>query len=670
MTQSQTKTRQAMPPPRGAAVPQGGTRAPKAGRRVVPAARIAAPAGTRRWATTGEPSTRRVSRSPAARPSAPRPTVSASRSRRQPVSPPPPPRLGNPLRRMRFGLAVALLLFALLGSKLVMLQLSGGRAYAATAAEDRMAHVSLNAPRGTILDRSGAPLARSVPGSAIYADPKYVDDPVATAAVLSPMLEVPMEELVAKLSHATTKGGKELRFEYLARELDTEVGTAVQQLVENNKLAGIGVLTEERRDVPSRDIASNVVGFTGRDGDGLAGLEASYNDILQGRDGKRSFEVGLRGQEIPTGFNKKQPARPGADLTLTLDRDLQYETQRVLSEKLASVGATSGSAIVMDVSGEVLAMSSYPSYDASDPGSSQPSERSNVSSSMVLEPGSVHKAITLSAALEEGVIAPDTALTLPGTIKKGDKVFRDTHSHTAGRITLAGIMAKSSNIGTIMIADKLGADKLYEYQKRFGLGKKTNIGLAAESGGIVQPPGRWSGPSYGGIPIGIGVGVTPLQMTAAYATIAGDGMSVTPKLIKQIRGADGKEAKAPNTDVKSRRVISAENARVIREAMLPVVSKEGTAPNAAVSGYDVAGKTGTGLRVVNSKYAPGDVTSFIGMVPAGKPRYVISVFAHVPSGSGGSVAAPVFSSLASFALRLGGVAPTNAPMQYGPLMVP
>ncbi len=584
--------------------------------------------------------------------------------------------MGNPLRRMRFGLAIALLLFAVLGGKLIVLQLSDGRAYAAIAESKRMAYVALNAPRGTIFDRSGAPLARSVPASAIYADPKHVDDPGSTARALTALLGVPEPELLAKLGRTTTDSGKALRFVYLAGELDTEIGATVQQMIDSDQLAGIGILTEERRDVPSRDIASNVVGFTGRDGYGLAGLEASYNDVLRGRDGERSFEVGLRGQEIPTGFNRQKLARPGADLTLTLDRDLQYETQRVLSEKLASVNANSGSAIVMDArTGEILAMSSYPSYDASDPLSSQPRERGNIGSSMLLEPGSVHKAITLSAALEEGAISPGVTLALPPTIGKGGKVFRDTHNHAAGKITLAGIMAKSSNIGTIMIADKLGADKLYEYQKKFGLGKKTNIGLSAESAGIVQPPSRWSGPSYGGIPIGIGVGVTPLQMTAAYATIANDGMSVTPKLIKEIRQADGdltraSTVKAPNADADSHRVISAENARVIRDAMRGVVSKEGTAPNAAVSGYDVAGKTGTGLRVVDNKYVKGDVTSFIGMVPAQQPRYVISVFAHVPSGSGGSVAAPVFSSLASFALRSGGVAPLGPPTPIGPLAVP
>ncbi|PZS11254.1 MAG: hypothetical protein DLM55_01980 [Acidimicrobiales bacterium] len=595
---------------------------------------------------------------------------SAPAPRYTPPPPPPPPRLGNPLRRMRFGLAVVIILFCLLGGKLIVLQISDGRAYAATAEEIRMARVSLFAPRGTITDRTGNPLAHSVPASAIYADPKHVSDPDKTAQILTTLLQVPEAELAAKLSRKTTDNGTPLRFIYLARELDTEIGTQVQKMVESKELAGIGVLTEERRDVPSRDIASNVIGFTGRDGYGLAGLESSYDDVLRGHDGSRAFEVGLRGQEIPAGYNREVPARPGANIELTLDRDLQYEAQRVLDQRLAQVNADSGSAVVMDAnSGEIVAMASYPGYDASAPATSQPNERRDVASSWMVEPGSIHKAITLSAALEEGVISADTALELPPTIVKGGQTFRDTHTHTAGKITLSGILAKSSNIGTIMIADKLGADKLYAYQKKFGLGSKTNIGLAGESAGILQPPSRWSGPSYGGIPIGLGVGVTPLQMTAVYAAIANDGVSVVPKLIKRISDSNGHSRELPNSAAEGKRIISAETAQIMRQAMQAVVSKDGTAASAAVNGYSVAGKTGTGLYVVNNRYAPGDVTSFIGMVPAEKPRYVISVFAHVPSGTGGAVAGPVFSSLASFALRLYGVPPTSDPKPALPVMV-
>jgi cell division protein FtsI (penicillin-binding protein 3) len=564
-----------------------------------------------------------------------------------------------------------LILFALLGGKLVILQISDGKAYAAVAEEKRMARIKLVAPRGTISDRSGNPLARSVPASAVYADPKHVDDPAKTAHALAPVVDVPEAELLANLNRKTTESGKPLRFVYLARELDTEVGTAVQKLIDTNQVAGIGVLSEQRRDVPSRDIAASLVGFTGTDGYGLAGLEAKYDKILRGHDGKRTFEVGLRGQEIPAGYNREVSARPGANMTLTIDRDVQYETQRVLNQRLAQVHADSGSAIVMDAhTGEILSMASYPSYDASAPDSSTPDERGNVGSSMVLEPGSVHKAITLSAALQEGAIAPNVALTLPPTITKGGKTYQDTHVHEPGQITLSGILAHSSNIGAIMIADKLGAAKLYEYQRKFGLGSKTNVGLAAESAGIVQPPSRWSGPSYGGIPIGIGVGVTPLQMTCAYAVIANDGVRVKPKLIKQIHDADGRNEKAPNSGSSNERVISADTARVMRDAMQAVVSKDGTAASAAVSGYHVAGKTGTGMRVVNNKYVPGNVTSFIGMVPAESPRYVISIFAHVPAGEGGAVTGPAFSSLASFVLRMGGVPPTSTPPPNLPLQVP
>lgn len=579
-----------------------------------------------------------------------------------------------------------LVLFAALGGKLVVLQVSDGHAYAAIAEEKRMARVTLVANRGTIADRNGNPLARSVPASAVYADPKYVGDPVKTAQLLSGLLDVPETELVANLSRKLTDSGKEVRFVYLARELDTEIGAAVQKMIDKGEFsekkksgeeqfAGIGVLTEQRRDVPSRDIASNLVGFTGRDGYGLAGLEATLNDALRGKDGKRAFEVGLRGQEIPAGYSRTDPARPGAKVTLTIDRDLQYETQRMLNKRLDEVRATVGSAIVMDThTGEILSMASYPSYDASQPQASKPEEHGNVGSSMVLEPGSVHKAITLSAALEEKKIQPDSAFAIAPTIQKGDKVFKDTHTHTGGRITLSGILAKSSNVGTITVADLLGAQKLYEYQRKFGLGTKIGIGVGGESAGLVQPPSRWSGPSYGGIPIGIGVAATPLQMTAAYAAIANDGKSVRPKLFKDVAGPDSAAVRKVQqiVDAKgdNKQIISPETAKTMREAMEAVATEEGTAPKAAVSGYRVAGKTGTGLRVINNKYASGDVASFIGMVPADKPRYVISIFAHVPNGGGGAVTGPVFSSLASFALRHYGVPPTGTAPASLPLTVP
>ncbi len=548
-----------------------------------------------------------------------------------------------------------MLLFAVLAGRLVQIQAMDGERYAATAAAGRMtAPLTLVAPRGAILDRFGNPLATSVDAVEVDVDPKHAKNPEKTANALSGLIGVPESELVPKISRKVDEDGDPIRFVYLARALDPEIGQAVKAL----DLPGVNVRKAKRRDVPSRDLAANIVGFAGRDGHGLAGIEASYDDVLRGTDGMRQYETGLHGQEIPDGFRSETPAKPGRDVTLTIDRDLQFEALRMLSGRIKAVGATNGTAVVMDVkTGEVMAMVSYPTYDAAKPGASTASTRMDLATGSVLEPGSVHKVVTLGAALQEGVIKPDTVLTIGPTIKKGNRVFRDTRPHGVRGFTLMGILAQSSNVGTITIADQLGAQKLYEYQRKFGLGAKTGLGLPGESAGLVQPPERWSDPSYGTIPIGLGVAVTPLQMTSVYATIANDGVRVTPTLVKGTTGPDGtmKPAAAP----KSERVLSVANARALRADLEAVPTKFGTAPKAAVPDYRVAGKTGTGKRTQNSKYLPGDVASFIGMVPADAPRYVIGIFTHGPGGSGANVSAPAFSELASFTLRHYGVAPTR-----------
>jgi cell division protein FtsI (penicillin-binding protein 3) len=343
---------------------------------------------------------------------------------------------------------------------------------------------------------------------------------------------------------------------------------------------------------------------------------------------------------------------------LTIDRDLQFEAQKMLAARIKATRAYNGTAVVLDVhTGEILAMASYPSYDAANPGASTAKTRTDLATGAVVEPGSVHKAITIGAALEEGLIKPDTVVTVGPTITKGGKVFRDTHKHGVEGLTLQGIFAQSSNVGTIKIADKLGPAKLYAYQRRFGLGSSLGTGLPGESAGLVQPPKNWSGPSHGGIPIGLGVAVTPLQMASVYATIANDGVRIVPTLVRGTVDHGGKLT--PATRPTPARVLSAATARTLRQDLEAVVSPVGTAKKAAVAGYRVAGKTGTGMRVENNHYLPGNVASFIGIAPADAPRFVVGIFVHAPEGVGGSVAGPAFSELAGFTLRRYGVAPTG-----------
>jgi cell division protein FtsI (penicillin-binding protein 3) len=379
--------------------------------------------------------------------------------------------------------------------------------------------------------------------------------------------------------------------------------------------------------------------------------------------GERSFEVGGGdvAAEIPGGYHVETPARPGSSLQLTINSDLQFRVYSVLSQQMQKIKADFGSAVVLDVhTGEVLAQASYPGYDAAEPMKAQPKQRLDANTDLVVDPGSVSKVIALGGALQEGVVKPDTTIPIGPTIRKGDTTYQDTHRLPEGtRITLPGILAYSSNVGTIKVADQLGPQKLYDYQRKFGLGTATGEGLPGESAGLIQPPENWSGSSYGSIPIGMGISATPLQMAAVYAAIANGGVWVQPHLVKAKIGQDGQVTPAP--DPRTRRVLSTQTADTLREMLEAVVTVDGaTGQKAAVPGYRVAGKTGTGKFVgPNGKYVAGDVGSFIGMAPADAPRYVIAVFAHSPNGEGGSVAAPAFSDMMAFTLGQNHVPPSG-----------
>ena len=586
------------------------------------------------------------------------------RRRPVPIPPPRPPRrkrgiarLGNPNARLRICLAVLLALFVVIGGRLVQIQTSEGYRYATMAAEGRRVTEELYAPRGAILDRDGNVLAHDVQGATIAADPGYVENDAERAEVaeaVAPLLGMSTAAVEEKLARTTHADGSPNRYVVLKKKVPLAVGDAVNRLRES--IPSLIVQEDKLREVPGGDLAANVVGYTGTEGTGLAGLEAGYDDVLKGVDGKRVYDKGITGgQEIPDGYHKTIPARAGSDLVLTLDRDLQYQADKLLTERLAATKAWTGSAIVMDAkTGEILAMVSADTTPAAKKKGTVP----ELATAAVVEPGSVHKALTIAAGLDAGVIRPDSVLTLPETIEKGGTTYRDTHDHGSPRYTLMGVLAQSSNVGTIMVADKLGADRLYAYQRAFGLGTKTGIGLPGESRGIVQPPSNWSGPSAGSIPIGLGVAATPLQMTALYATLANGGMKVQPQLVKNIVGSDGTVRKPQGP--RPERVVSEEAAKTVVRDMTAIATPEGTAPLAAVPGYQVAGKTGTGKRAEGNKYMAGNVTSFIGIVPADSPRYVISVFIHTPEGVGGAIAGPMFSDLAGFTLRRYGVSPSGA----------
>ncbi len=571
---------------------------------------------------------------------------------------PRPPRLADPGRRLRLGTALVLSLFVAIGIRLVVLQAVDTPAYADGGLADRLRTVPLPAPRGAIYDRDGATLAQSVEARYVYADPTRVEDIPATARALSPLLGIAASDLAEKM-RPRKRYGVDSQFEYLARGVDVERAREIQAL----ELRGIYTDRDERREVPGGDLAANLIGFTSTDMDGLEGLEARYDDLLHGENGKRVFEVGLGklAAPIPGGYSQTTQAKPGSSLVLTIDRDLQYRTQQILSEQAKTVQASTAAAVVLDArTGEVLAQASHPTYNAAKPADSDWTDREDAATSFVVDPGSVHKAITFGAALQEGVITPETSFPVANAIRKGDTWFRDTHLANGRRMSVAGMMAYSSNVGTIQIADKLGPERLLDYQQRFGLGTKTNVGMPGEASGRLLPVEEWSGSSSGSVPIGHSVDATPLQMAAAYAAIANDGTYVQPRLVKEVIDPKGK--RTPAEDPVTRQVLSPANAAALRTMMEAVTTVENaTGVAAAIPGYRVAGKTGTGYRLVNGKKQPGEVGSFIGMAPAENPRYVIAVFVHSPGGGGGTVAAPAFREMMTFTLRHFKVPPSSEP---------
>ncbi|MGH8881407.1 MAG: peptidoglycan D,D-transpeptidase FtsI family protein, partial [Stackebrandtia sp.] len=411
------------------------------------------------------------------------------------------PKIGNPKRRLRLGMALILLIFAIAGGRLVQLQVTDAAAYAADALGQRLQEEVIPGSRGAILDREGARLAFSGAARYVYADPELVEDPKKAAGKLTPLLGIPEAKLADKMKQEKSDGPPS-RFEYLARGVDVAVGDKIEKL----EIPGVRVAYDERRQVPGQDLAANIIGFTGVDGDGLAGMEASYEDILAGHDGERKYEVSASGQQIPGGFHREQPAKPGSDLRLTIDSDLQYQVQRILSDTLSKKNAEFGAAVVMDAdTGEVVSMASAPGYDAANPFEYDKDVRVDRASGSVVEPGSVHKAIVVGAALEEGIIDRDSEIMVAPSITKADNTYRDTHPHEKRPMTIGGILAHSSNVGTINLADELGAEKLYEYERKFGLGASTEAGIAGEAAGIVRDPSTWQGSDYGSIPIGLGV---------------------------------------------------------------------------------------------------------------------------------------------------------------------
>lgn len=560
--------------------------------------------------------------------------------------------VGQRALRNQWGLAFMVLLLVLVVGKLAVLQGVDGAAYANAAEQDRMQTYPVAALRGAVLDRDGHPFAYTVDASKVVADPEVVDDPERTALALTTLLSTPVPELTEKLS-------QDSRYVVLATQVPPETSDAIEAL----ELYGIFLEDDPVRLYPAGTVGGQVIGFVGRDGEGLAGIEQTFQDELAGTPGTRRVEVGSGGNPIPSGIDESTPATDGDSITLTLDQDLQYVTEQRLAEACADGATTRASAVVLEVAtGEVAAMGSCPGYDPGEYSKTDPELLGNPVVSDVFEPGSVMKAVTMAAALEEGVADPGTVLSVNGHIQAGDKVVTDAHDHAPIDWTVTGILAKSSNVGTIMLAREVGDEKLEHYLRAFGIGDTTGIELPGESAGILQDSDDWSGIRAANVAIGQGVSVTTLQMASVYQAIANGGVRVAPRIVDSVTGPDGRVTETPEPD--GTRVVSEETAREMAYMLEAVVGPEGTAPRGQVEGFRVAGKTGTAQRAnpeCNCYAGGGYVTTFVGFAPADDPQYVIAVDLERPTSEaeGGQVAAPVFADIMRFALTADGVVPSG-----------
>ncbi len=548
-------------------------------------------------------------------------------------------------------LVVLVLLFVVVGVRLVDVQAMSSEHYTALGADQRLRSVELAAERGSIFDRTGIDLAVSVPQQTVWANPQVVTDPAGYAAQLAPLLGVDQAELATRLAQ-TDKG-----FVYVARKIDDETAIRVAAL----KLAGVDLVAETKRFYPD-GVAASLVGFVGTDNDGLGGLESQYEDALRGRPGKLVVERDPQGRDLPGGSRETVKARRGRDLVLTVDRALQYRVEQVLTEEVTATGSKGATAIVMDTqSGDILAMASVDGATDTEPAHPASASEQNRPLTNVYEPGSTNKVVTVAAAIDTGTVTPDSWFETPPAITIDGTAFEDVESDHPSSMTVADIVRESSNVGTIKIAQMLGKERFDAYLRAFGYGTGSGLGYPGESTGILLPVEEYNATSLASMPIGNGIAVTPMQMLDVFTTIANGGETRPPRLVDATVGPDGRRREEPTAP--SRRVVSPETAAAVR-TMLEGVVADGTGTNAAVEGYRVAGKTGTARKPPYDKPPYRYTASFAGFAPASAPRLSAIVVFDEPTGARGflasQVAAPAFSRIMAAALRSERVAPDGA----------
>jgi cell division protein FtsI/penicillin-binding protein 2 len=541
-------------------------------------------------------------------------------------------------------------MFVLVGARLVWVQVVQAPKYSAMAAAQRMRDIQVPARRGTIYDREGEPLAKSMPASTIYAAPNLVKDKVGVANLLESVLGGDRQKYLDSLSR--DKG-----FVYIALKVDMNRARQLQARLQALNLTGIGFLDDSRRVYPSGDLASQVLGYVSREGTGTGGIEKRYDKILAGTPGLLLGERDPFGRPIPGGVQKNEDPIDGHDIVLTIDKDIQYHAQLELAKAVKNSAAKSGSIVIMNPrNGEIYAMASVPSYDPNNLTGVKPEALRNQPIWDTYEPGSTMKSVTSAAAIDKGILTPKSKFHLPPTIRVGGYTIHDAEKRGTVNWSLSQIVTNSSNVGAVKVGMRLGKRSLYDYFARFGLTTVTGVDFPREMRGWLPVPSQWSAVSIANFPFGQGVSATPLQLCRALCGIANGGVMPTPHFL-----LDVPQDKSAQSGWPMKRAISAKAAATTTSMLMKVVT-EGTGKAAKVPGYDVAGKTGTAqVAVKGLGYKSGKhIASFIGFLPAENPQLLICVKIDEPQKGyyGGAVAAPVFATLGKFCAAHLKIAPT------------
>ncbi|MGW0175793.1 peptidoglycan D,D-transpeptidase FtsI family protein [Rhodococcus sp. NPDC003322] len=566
-------------------------------------------------------------------------------------------------------------MFAALGiAVLQLLWIQGVQAprLSAEAADQRSTTLVDPATRGSITDRNGKPIAFTMEAKALTFQPPKVRKEIEEAArkkgeepKVDDRLEAIAKGIHDKLGDAApqkdvlAKLKSNLTFEYLARGVDPDVAAKIV-----DEFPEVGLERQDIREYPGGALAANLVGATGWNGHGLLGLEDSMDSTLAGTDGSQTYDRGSDGAVIPGSWRDKQPAVNGSGVELTIDADLQYFVQQQVQQAKDLSGAKNASAVVLDShTGEVLAMSNDNTFDPSiGVGNNVKREMGNLAVSTPFEPGSVNKIVTAAAAIEAGLTTPDEVLQVPGSIQMAGVSVKDAWDHGVVPYTSTGVFGKSSNVGTLMLAQRVGEDRFADMLGKFGLGQRTEVGLPGESAGDVPSRDQWSGGTFANLPIGQGLSMTLLQMAGMYQAIANDGMRIPPRIVRATVDADGNRTATEHPE--GVQVVSEQTAATVRDMFRSVTQRDpmgyqqGTGAAASVEGYQVSGKTGTAQQVdpgckcySNSNYW----ITFAGIAPADKPRFVIGIMLDAPvrsaDGSGGQSAAPLFHNIAAWILQ-------------------